>query len=104
MILVAWKGADQGGVCRRAQKRCERSLGDRAMDDEERQRTLWPSVPTQEAHWVIRVFSSSRYFASFAVLGTFLAAITLYVYGTLVVIQFIWHTLEEYRISVEGVK
>ncbi len=74
------------------------------MDDEERQSTLWPSVPPREAHWVIRVFSSSRYFAAFAVLGTFLAAVTLYVYGTLVVIQLIWHTLEEYRISVEGVK
>jgi uncharacterized membrane protein YqhA len=74
------------------------------MDDEERQSTLWPSVPPQEAHWVIRVFSSSRYFAAFAVLGTFLAAVTLYVYGTLVVIQLIWHTIAEYHISVEGAK
>ncbi len=72
------------------------------MDDEGRENVLWPTVPPREAHWVIRVFSSSRYFAAFAVLGTFLAAITLYVYGTLVVIQLIWHTLEEYRISVEG--
>jgi uncharacterized membrane protein YqhA len=74
------------------------------MDDEERQSVLWPTVPLRESHWVIRLFSSSRYFAAFAVLGTFLAAVTLYVYGTLVVIQLIWHTLEEYRISVEGVK
>src|SRR5215207_2373551 len=70
------------------------------MDDEERQNVLWPSVPLRESNWVIRVFSSSRYFAAFAVLGTFLAAVTLYVYGTLVVIQLIWHTLEEYRFSV----
>src|SRR5215211_2562248 len=74
------------------------------MDDEERENVLWPTVPPREAHWVIRVFSSSRYFAAFAVLGTFLAAITLYVYGTLVVIQLIWSTIIEYHISVEGVK
>ena len=74
------------------------------MDDENRERVQWPTVPLREAHWIIRLFSSSRYFAAFAVLGTFLAAITLYVYGTLVVIQLIWHTREEYRISVEGVK
>jgi hypothetical protein len=40
--------------------------------------------------------------AHLAVLGTFLAAITLYVYGTLVVIQLIWSAIEEYCISVEG--
>jgi uncharacterized membrane protein YqhA len=74
------------------------------MDDEGRERAPWPTVPPHEAHWIIRLFSSSRYFAAFAVFGTFLAAITFYVYGTLVVIQLIWHTLEEYRISVEGVK
>jgi uncharacterized membrane protein YqhA len=74
------------------------------MDDEKREHVQWPTVPLREAHWIIRLFSSSRYFAAFAVLGTFLAAITLYVYGTLVVIQLIWHTLEEYRISVDGVK
>ena len=74
------------------------------MDDDARGAVQWPTVPPHEAHWVIRLFSSSRYFAAFAVLGTFLAAITLYVYGTLVVVQLIWHTLEEYRISVEGVK
>ncbi len=74
------------------------------MDDEGREGVLWSSVPPREAHWVIRVFSSSRYFAAFAVLGTFLAAVTLYVYGTLVVIQLIWHTIAEYRISVDGAK
>jgi uncharacterized membrane protein YqhA len=74
------------------------------MDDEQREHGQWPTIPLREAHWIIRLFSSSRYFAAFAVLGTFLAAVTLYVYGTLVVIQLIWHTLEEYRISVEGVK
>jgi uncharacterized membrane protein YqhA len=74
------------------------------MGDEQPEHRQWPTIPLREAHWIIRLFSSSRYFAAFAVLGTFLAAITLYVYGTLVVIQLIWHTLEEYRISVEGVK
>lgn len=42
--------------------------------------------------------------AHLAVLGTFLVATTLYVYRTFVVIQLIWHTLQEYRISVEGGK
>jgi len=74
------------------------------MDAEKSERVEWPTVPLREAHWIIRLFSSSRYFAAFAVLGTFFAAITLYVYGTLVVMQLIWHTLEAYRISVEGVK
>jgi len=74
------------------------------MDAEGREQVQGPAVPPREAHWIIRLFSSSRYIAAFAVLGTFLAAVTLYVYGTLVVIQLIWHTLEEYRISVEGVK
>jgi uncharacterized membrane protein YqhA len=61
-------------------------------------------VPLKEEHWVIRLFSSSRYFAAFSVLGAFLAAVTLYVYGTLVVIQIIWRSVVEYHISVEGVK
>jgi len=74
------------------------------MDDEEREQVQWPTVPPREGHLIIRLFSSSRYFAAFAVLGTFLAAVTLYVYGTLVVIQLIWSTIAEYRISVEGVK
>jgi uncharacterized membrane protein YqhA len=74
------------------------------MDDEQTEPVQWPTVPLRESHWVIRLFSSSRYFAAFAVLGTFLAAVTLYVYGTLVVIQLIWSTIAEYRISVEGVK
>jgi uncharacterized membrane protein YqhA len=74
------------------------------MDDEQTEPVQWPTVPLRESHWVIRLFSRSRYFAAFAVLGTFLAAVTLYVYGTLVVIQLIWSTIAEYRISVEGVK
>jgi uncharacterized membrane protein YqhA len=64
----------------------------------------WPLVPPHEASWAIRLISSSRYFASFAVIGTFLAAVTLYVYGTVVVVQIIWDTIVSYRISVAGVK
>ena len=74
------------------------------MDDEGHERVQWPTVPLRESHWIIRLFSSSRYYAAFAVLGTFLAATTLYVYGTLVVIQLIWSTIVEYNVSVEGVK
>jgi uncharacterized membrane protein YqhA len=74
------------------------------MSDEGHQPGQWPGVPEREEGWVLRIFSSSRYVAAFAVLGAFLAAVTLYVYGTLVVIQLIWTTLMDYRISVEGVK
>jgi uncharacterized membrane protein YqhA len=64
----------------------------------------WPIGPPREASWVIRLFSSSRYFAAFAVLGAFLAAVTLYVYGTLVVVELIWETIDQFGISLEGVK
>ena len=74
------------------------------MTDEGPESVNWPTLPPQEAHWVIRLFSSSRYFAAIAVLGSFLAAVTLYVYGTLVVVQLIWRTITEYHISVEGAK
>ena len=74
------------------------------MVEEGRQGVNWPTVPPQEASWVIRLFASSRYFAAFAVLGSFLAAVTLYVYGTLVVVQLIWDTIAEFHVSVEGAK
>src|SRR4051794_12771791 len=74
------------------------------MVEEGRESVEWPSESARDTHLAIRIFSSSRYFAAFAVLGAFLASITLYVYGTLVVIQLIWETLMEYHISVEGVR
>lgn len=74
------------------------------MADKGQEGVSWPKVQPREESVVLRVFSSSRYIAAFAVLGSFLAAVTLYIYGTLVVIQLIWDTLMEYRISVEGVK
>jgi len=74
------------------------------MTEERQQGVRWPVVPAQEASWVIRLFSSSRYFAIFAVIGSFLSAVTLYIYGALVVVHLIWDTLVEYRISVAGVK
>ena len=63
-----------------------------------------PVPPSEEIAIARRVFSASRYFAVFAVLGAFLASITLYIYGSLVVIQLIWETIGEYRVSVEGVQ
>ena len=48
------------------------------MDAERQEEDVrWPTVPPREAHWIFRLFSSSRYFAAFAVLGTFLAAVSL---------------------------
>jgi uncharacterized membrane protein YqhA len=64
----------------------------------------WPVESDRDTHLAIRLFSSSRYFAAFAVFGSFLASITLYIYGTLVVIQLIWNTIQEYHVSVDGVR
>ena len=74
------------------------------MADEGPEDFRWPTVPPREATWVMRLFSSSRYFAAFAVLGAFLASVTLYIYGTLVVIQLIVDTIAEFHVSVEGMK
>jgi uncharacterized membrane protein YqhA len=74
------------------------------MAEEGSEGAAWPVMPPQEASWIIRLFSSSRYFAAFAVLGSFLAAVTLYVYGTLVVIKSIWNAITAPDVSVEGAK
>jgi len=74
------------------------------MADEGREVLVRPAPTAEETAIARRVFSASRYFAVFAVLGAFLASVTLYIYGALVVIQLIWETLTEYRVSVEGVK
>jgi uncharacterized membrane protein YqhA len=73
------------------------------MAEERSEHGSWPPAP-QEAGLIMRVFSGSRYFAAFAVFGSFLAAITLYVYGALVVIQTVWETLLTEHVSVEGVQ
>ena len=74
------------------------------MEDEGREGASWPAAARREEGLLIRLFSSSRFFAVFAVFGSFLAAVTLYIYGTLVVIQEIWHTLVSDRISVPGMQ
>lgn len=73
------------------------------MADEGHESLRWPATP-RDAGWVMRLFSSSRYFAAFAVFGSFLAAMTLYVYGALVVIQTVWYTLNKERVSLEGMQ
>src|SRR3954452_3850779 len=74
------------------------------MGEERRDSVEWPTESDRDTHLALRLFSSSRYFAAFAVVGAFLAAITLYIYGLLVVIQLIWDTIQEYHVSVEGVR
>lgn len=64
----------------------------------------WPILPRCEASWIMRLFASSRYFASFAVAGAFLSAVTLYVYGTLVVLKQILATIATLEITIEGAK
>jgi uncharacterized membrane protein YqhA len=55
-------------------------------------------------HWLKWLFAASRFFAAFAVFGSFLAAATLYVYGAFVVVLQIWHTLRQDHVSVPGVQ
>jgi uncharacterized membrane protein YqhA len=74
------------------------------MADEGERSTGWPAAPQRESSWSYRFFASSRFFAGFAVFGSFLAAITLYVYGTFVVIQEILDTLNKNHLGVPGMQ
>jgi uncharacterized membrane protein YqhA len=74
------------------------------MSDEGHENVNWPTIPIKEKTWVIRLFSSSRYFAAFAVFGAFLAAITLYVYGTLIVLRTIFDTFVNRDIALSWAK
>jgi uncharacterized membrane protein YqhA len=74
---------------------------------EEKQRDAPPvgsGQPPAQDPWLLRLFAASRFFAAFAVFGSFLAAITLYVYGALVVVLQIWHTLRHDHVSVPGIQ
>lgn len=51
-----------------------------------------------------RLFASSRLFIAFAVLGSFVSAVTLLVYGTLVVFRLVWDTITAGDVSVSGAK
>jgi uncharacterized membrane protein YqhA len=54
--------------------------------------------------WFIGVFASGRFFAAFAVIGAFLAAVTLYIYGAFVVIATIWETVVRREVNIDGAK
>lgn len=53
---------------------------------------------------VLRVLASSRFFAIFAVLGSFLSAVTLVVYSALVAATVAWDTVTGGDVSVAGAK
>lgn len=74
------------------------------MAEEGHEQRSWPAARRPETGWMMHLFATSRYFAAFAVFGSFVAAITLYVYGALVVILTVGETLRRERISVEGVQ
>lgn len=63
-----------------------------------------PLGTSQGEGWIYRIFASSRFFVAFAVLGTFVSAVALYVYGTLVVANTIWDTVVEGDISLAGAR
>ena len=74
------------------------------MDEQKTKSILGESPRPEEASVARRVFSTTRYFAIFAVLGAFLASATLYLYGALVVIHLIGETIIDFHVSVEGAK
>jgi uncharacterized membrane protein YqhA len=74
------------------------------VTDGEHQGDVRSPAPRAERSWAVHLFSSSRFFAIFAVFGAFLAAVTLYIYGTVVAIQEILHTLGSDRFSVPGMQ
>lgn len=47
-------------------------------------------------------FASSRFFAAFGVIGAFLGAAALYIYGTFVVVATFWDTVARRTIDVDG--
>ncbi len=63
-----------------------------------------PEGPSGIRAWFIGVFASSRFFAGFAVIGAFLGAAALYIYGTFVVVATIWQTIARREINVDGAK
>lgn len=54
--------------------------------------------------FVLRVLGTSRYLVALAVLGSFLSALVLLVYGTLAVAEIGWDTLRAGEVSVDGAK
>lgn len=53
---------------------------------------------------ILRIIAGGRLFAILGVLGTFLSAVTLYAYATLVVVATIWDTLVDRGVDIEGAK
>jgi uncharacterized membrane protein YqhA len=53
---------------------------------------------------VYRRLCRSRFFAAFAVIGAFLAAAALYIYGTFVDVATIWETITRREVNVDGAK
>jgi uncharacterized membrane protein YqhA len=53
---------------------------------------------------VYRRLCRSRFFAAFAVIGAFLAAAALYIYGTFVDGATIWETITRREVNVDGAK
>lgn len=74
------------------------------MSDGEQQGDGRAPAPRAESSWAVRLFASSRFFAIFAVFGAFLAAVTLFIYGTFVAVEELLHTLNSDRVSVPGMQ
>jgi uncharacterized membrane protein YqhA len=71
---------------------------------DEGQHTRPPLGGRESGGWLLRVVASIRFFVVFAVLGAFLSAVMLYVYGTLAVAEIAWDTLRRRDVSVDGAK
>ena len=72
------------------------------MPEEPQENVPSAAVPSPDSDWLLKVIASSRYFVALAVLGLFLSAIALFVYGTFVVIRIILDTVADGDVSVDG--
>ncbi len=54
--------------------------------------------------FLLRLLASSRFFVGLAVVGSFLSAVTILVYGVVAVVEIAWDTLRQGDVSVNGAK
>jgi uncharacterized membrane protein YqhA len=63
-----------------------------------------PREPPQRQQFVRQVLASSRFFIAIAVLGTFLASVTIILFGVATVIHITWDTIRDPEFTVEHAK
>lgn len=62
------------------------------------------STGGEDVNFFRRLLASSRFFIGFAVLGSFISAVVLVIYGFIVVAETTWHAFVDGHIGVDGAK